>query len=137
MTFSVFIPEPKKRCSPAPPVLYWLSGLTCTDQNAKEKGHFFEAASKYNIAIVFPDTSPRVEGIAGQDDHWDFGSGAGFYVDATTDAYKKHYQMETYITKELPEVVDTFFRVDNSRSAISGHSMGGHGALSLFFKHPG
>lgn len=137
MTFSVFIPPQATRASPAPPVLYYLSGLTCNDQNAKEKGAFFEAAAKNHVAIVFPDTSARGVEIAGADESWDFGSGAGFYVNATTEAYQKNYNMDTYVTKELPEIVNNLFRVDSSRSAIFGHSMGGHGALSLHLKNPG
>jgi S-formylglutathione hydrolase len=106
MTFSAFIPTLESRRSPAPPVLYFLSGLTCTDQNAKEKGAMIQAAAKAGLALIWPDTSARGVEIAGQDDAYDFGSGAGFYINATTDAYKKHNNMETYITKELPEVVN-------------------------------
>jgi len=137
MTFSIFIPPQATRASPAPPVLYYLAGLTCNDNNGKEKGAFFEAAAKNHVAIVFTDTSARGVDIAGADESWDFGSGAGFYVNATTEAYKKNYNMDTYITKELPEVVNNLFTVDTSRSGIFGHSMGGHGALSLHLKNPG
>jgi S-formylglutathione hydrolase len=137
MTFSVFIPEPPTRTSPPPPVLYFLSGLTCSDENAKEKAAIFQHAAKAHLAVVWPDTSARGVDIAGQDDSWDFGTGAGFYVNATTEAYSKHYNMETYVTEELPDAVSQLFRVDTARAGITGHSMGGHGALSLHFKHPG
>lgn len=137
MTFSIFIPEQKKRCDAYPPVLYFLSGLTCTDENARTKAAFYEHAAQYGLAIVFPDTSARGVDIAGQDDSYDFGSGAGFYVNATTDAWKKHYNMYDYVTKELPKFIDAHFPVDVSRAAITGHSMGGHGALTLFLKNPG
>merc|ERR1712121_12405 len=102
MTFSVFLPTPLSRTAPPPPVLYYLSGLTCTDENARTKAHFAAEAAKLGLAVVFPDTSARPEvAIEGQDDSYDFGSGAGFYVDATTEKWKKHYNMYTYITKEL------------------------------------
>lgn len=102
MTFSIFVPALKNRCDPAPPVLYFLSGLTCTDENARTKSAIFEEAAKYGLAVVFPDTSARGVEIAGQDDSYDFGSGAGFYLNATTEAYKKNYNMYDYVTKELP-----------------------------------
>ena len=140
MSFSIFIPPSASRTSAPPPVLYYLAGLTCDDLRAGEKGAFFEAAAKNNVAIVFPDTSARTgkgEKIKGEDDSWDFGSAAGFYLNATTDAYKKNYNMETYLTKELPETVNQLFRVDINRAGIFGHSMGGHGAMSLHFRNPG
>lgn len=137
MTFSIFIPEAPSRTSPPPPVLYFLSGLTCTDENAKEKGGFLEPAARNNVVVVFPDTSARGVEIEGQNDSYDFGSGAGFYINATSEKYKKHFNMETYITKELPDIVNQLFRVDSNRTGITGHSMGGHGALSLHFKNPG
>jgi len=138
MTFSVFLPTPKSRTAPPPPVLYYLSGLTCTDENARTKAHFASEAAKHGLAVVFPDTSARPEvAIEGQDDSYDFGSGAGFYVDATTEKWKKHYNMYTYITKELPELVSGLFPVDGERRSITGHSMGGHGALICHLKNPG
>lgn len=117
--------------------MYYLSGLTCTDENAKTKGNLFEHASRYNLAVVFPDTSARGIEIEGQDDSYDFGSGAGFYLNATAMKWKKHYKMYDYITKELPQFISHLFTVNSSKTAISGHSMGGHGALSLHLKNPG
>merc|ERR1712055_1097395 len=112
MTFSVFLPDKPSRTSPPPPVLYYLSGLTCSDENARTKAHFAQEAARVGLAVVFPDTSPRPEvAIEGQDDSWDFGSGAGFYCDATTPKWSKHYQMYTYVTKELPELVSSLFPV--------------------------
>jgi S-formylglutathione hydrolase len=137
MTFSIFVPALKNRYDPAPPVLYFLSGLTCTDENARTKSAIFDEAAKYGLAVVFPDTSARGVEIAGQDDSYDFGSGAGFYLNATTEAYKTNYNMYDYVTKELPILVQNIFPVDTTRSAISGHSMGGHGAISLHLKNPG
>ena len=121
MTFSVFLPDQPSRNSPPPPVLYYLSGLTCSDENARTKAHFAQEAAKVGLAVVFPDTSPRGVDIptqvcshsksmsfrptTHQDDSWDFGSGAGFYVDATTNAWSGHYNMYSYVTKELPELI--------------------------------
>jgi len=118
-------------------VLYYLSGLTCTDENARTKTAIYEHAAKYGMAVVFPDTSARDVEIEGEGDSYDFGSGAGFYLNATEEKWKKHYNMYDYVTKELPEVIDLLFSVDSSRTAITGHSMGGHGALSLHLKNPG
>merc|ERR1739838_1037556 len=98
-------PERKQRLDADPPVLYYLSGLTCSDENARTKANFAQEAGKVGLAVVFPDTSPRGVNIPTQDDSWDFGSGAGFYVDATTEAWSVHYKMYTYITKELPELI--------------------------------
>lgn len=137
MTFSIFIPALKNRCDPSPPVLYFLAGLTCTDQNASTKSAIFEEAAKYGLAVVFPDTSARGVEIEGQDDSYDFGSGAGFYLNATTDKYKKNNNMYDYITSELPELIQNIFPVNTQQCAISGHSMGGHGALSIHLKNPG
>lgn len=94
-------------------------------------------AAKYGLCLVFPDTSARGVEIEGQDESWDFGTGAGFYVNAKTMKYKKHYNMHDYITKELPQVLNQLFNVDTSRAGLTGHSMGGHGAMSLHFRHPG
>lgn len=112
MTFSIYIPDEKKRAGQPPAVLTYLSGLTCTDENASTKGAFFEHANEHNIAIVFPDTSPRGVEIEGQDDSYDFGSGAGFYLNATTDKWKKHYNMYNYITKDLPDFLSAHFYLD-------------------------
>ena len=129
MTFSVFLPDQPTRNSPPPPVLYYLSGLTCSDENARTKAHFAQEAAKVGLAVVFPDTSPRGVNIPTQvcylskipcskpitlkDDSWDFGSGAGFYVDATTDAWSGHYNMYSYVTKELPELISVGFTLNN------------------------
>jgi S-formylglutathione hydrolase len=114
------------------PVLFYLAGLTCTGDNGAQKGFFNAAASKHGIAIVYPDTSPRGLDIQGEDDSWDFGSGAGFYVDATEEPWTKGYNMATYIVDELPKALfESFQPLDSSRVSITGHSMGGHGALTL------
>ncbi len=130
MNFSVFMPlQAQER---AVPVLYWLSGLTCTDENFVTKAGAQRAASEFGIAIVAPDTSPRGEGVADDPEGaWDFGLGAGFYVNATQSPWQEHYQMYDYVRHELPALVSNSFNVDASRTAISGHSMGGHGALTL------
>ncbi|KAK8055980.1 carbohydrate esterase family 1 [Apiospora rasikravindrae] len=121
------------------PVLIFLSGLTCTPNNCSEKGFFHAAASKAGLAVLYPDTSPRGADLPGEKDSWDFGEGAGFYINATAEPWKKHYNMETYVTKELPEAVFGAYgdKLDSSRVSITGHSMGGHGALTLFLKNPG
>lgn len=114
------------------PVLFYLSGLTCTGDNCADKGFFQAYASKNGIAIVYPDTSPRGANIEGEDESWDFGSGAGFYVDATEEKWRPNYNMYTYITEELPKALFASFEIlDSERVSIMGHSMGGHGALTL------
>jgi len=125
------------RTGPPPPVLYYLSGLTCSDENARTKAHFAAEAAKVGLAVVFPDTSPRGADIAGQEDSWEFGTGAGFYVDATAPEWSSHYNMYSYVTKELPDLVSGLFPVDPIKKSISGHSMGGHGAMVAHFKNPG
>ncbi|EMR63796.1 putative s-formylglutathione hydrolase protein [Eutypa lata UCREL1] len=140
MSVYVYLP-PAAISTPAQkvPVLTYLSGLTCTPDNCAEKGFFHAAASRQNIAVVYPDTSPRGAGVAGEADGWDFGTGAGFYVDATRAPWDANYRMETYIAKELPEALERQFGdvLDFGRAALTGHSMGGHGALTLFLKNPG
>lgn len=136
MAFSIYLPDPKQRGDPNPPVLYYLSGLTCTDENALTKSEFARYASKWGLAVVFPDTSARGTDVP-TGESWDFGQGAGFYVDATVEKWKKNYQNWTYITKELPEVVNSLFAVDGTKASITGHSMGGHGALVAFLRNPG
>ena len=135
MHFSIFLPpqaEQKKV-----PVLYWLSGLTCTDQNFVTKAGAQKYAAEHGIAIVCPDTSPRGEQVPDDPEQaWDFGLGAGFYVNATQQPWAKNYQMYTYVTEDLPGLVNANFSVDTSRTAISGHSMGGHGALTVALKNP-
>lgn len=135
MKFAIFLPS--KSDSVKVPVLYWLSGLTCTEQNFITKGHAQGYAEQYGIAIVAPDTSPRGCNIEGEEDSWDFGTGAGFYVNATEEKWKTNYNMFSYVTKELPSLVDANFPVLSHKAAISGHSMGGHGALICALKNPG
>lgn len=133
MEFSIFLPEgegPK-------PVLWYLSGLTCNWSNVTEKGEYREACARHGIVFVAPDTSPRGEGVA--DDSagaYDFGLGAGFYVDATEEPFAKHYQMRRYIEEELPALIAEHFPVDLNRQSITGHSMGGHGALTIALRNP-
>jgi len=119
--------------------LFYLSGLTCTGDNCAEKGGFQGPASKKGIAVVYPDTSPRGVNIKGEDDSYDFGSGAGFYVDATQTPWSTNYKMYSYITSELPSSLFSHFsdELDGEKVSITGHSMGGHGALTLFLKNPG
>ncbi|CAM6103625.1 unnamed protein product [Calypogeia fissa] len=135
MNFTIYFP-PKASGTPVP-ILYWLSGLTCTDENFIIKSGGQRAASKACVAIICPDTSPRGLNVEGEADSWDFGVGAGFYVNATQEKWK-NWQMYDYITKELPTVLKTHFEdLDTSRASISGHSMGGHGALTIYLKNPG
>ncbi len=129
MKFSAFLPKAAEKNKV--PVLYWLSGLTCTDENFVAKAGAQQFADKYGIAIVAPDTSPRGEGVADDPDGaWDFGLGAGFYLNATQEPYAKHYKMYDYVL-ELFELISTSFPVIKEKSAISGHSMGGHGSLII------
>ena len=135
MTFQVFLPEhtPGDRL----PVLWWLSGLTCTHENAMIKCHYHRACAERGIALVGPDTSPRGEDVP-DDEAYDFGKGAGFYVDATQDPWAQHFQMRSYVEQELPELLAAeFSMLDLSRQGISGHSMGGHGALTVSLRNPG
>ncbi len=134
MEFSVFVP-PAAAKGPVP-VVYYLSGLTCTQENVTTKGGFQRIAAELGLCIVCPDTSPRGAGYAGEDDSYDFGSGAGFYVDATEAPWSGMYRMYSYVTKELPALISANFPVDASRTGIFGHSMGGHGALTIALKNP-
>jgi S-formylglutathione hydrolase len=119
-------------------VLYWLSGLTCTDENFVTKAGAQHYASQHGIAIVAPDTSPRGEGVPDDPEGaYDFGLGAGFYVNATEEPWSEHYRMYDYIVEELPVLVAGNFPIDTSGVGISGHSMGGHGALTIALKNPG
>ncbi len=138
MTFALFLPpQVEATAGTTVPVLYWLSGLTCTDENFCQKAGAFRLAAELGLAIVAPDTSPRGEGVPGDPDGaWDFGLGAGFYVDATEQPWVRHYRMHDYVTRELPELVEAAYPV-NDRRSISGHSMGGHGALVCALRHPG
>jgi len=137
MNFSLFVP-PKALDGEQCPVLYFLSGLTCTEQNFITKCGFQKYASQHNLIVVGPDTSPRGVNIPGEDDAYDFGSGAGFYLNATQDPWKTNYRMFNYVTDELPSLVESEFSfvLPYSRS-ITGHSMGGHGALICSLKKPG
>ena len=136
MTFSIFLPPQAEQGKV--PVLYWLSGLTCTDENFVTKAGAQRYAAELGIAIVTPDTSPRGEGVPDDPEGaYDFGLGAGFYVNATQAPWSDHYHMYDYISCELSALVAAQFPVDDSRVGISGHSMGGHGALTIALKNPG
>ncbi|MDG2087659.1 MAG: S-formylglutathione hydrolase [Arenicellaceae bacterium] len=135
MQFSVFLP-PQAELGPVP-VIYWLSGLTCSDQNFVTKAGAQQYASEFGVAIVCPDTSPRGDGVPDDlDGAWDFGLGAGFYLNATQQPWADHYQMYSYVVDELPALIEANFSVDSTRLSISGHSMGGHGALTIALKNP-
>ena len=134
MTFQVFVPEHRE--GEKLPVLWWLSGLTCTHENAMIKCHYHKACAENGVILVGPDTSPRGEGVP-DDEAYDFGQGAGFYVNATQDPWARHFQMRRYVEEELPALVAGSFPVDMDRQAISGHSMGGHGALTVSLRNPG
>lgn len=134
MTFAVFLP-PQAEHGPVP-VLWYLSGLTCTHQNVMDKGEYRRLAAELGIAIICPDTSPRGDDVADEQDNWQFGKGAGFYVNATQEPFSKHYQMARYIELELPALIAQNFPVDMSRQSITGHSMGGHGAITISLRNP-
>jgi len=135
MKCSIYLP-PKADLEKVP-VLYWLSGLTCTHENFITKAGAQQTASELGLMLVAPDTSPRGAGVDGEDDHYDLGTGAGFYINATSEKWAQNYRMEDYIIHELPKVIKENFPVLSERQAIFGHSMGGHGALTLALKHPG
>ncbi|WP_024644407.1 S-formylglutathione hydrolase [Pseudomonas syringae] len=136
MVFAVYLP-PQAEQGGKLPVLYWLSGLTCTDENFMQKAAAHRLAAELGIIIVAPDTSPRGADVADDPDGaWDFGQGAGFYLNATEAPYARHYQMHDYVVKELPALIETHFPASQARS-ISGHSMGGHGALVCALRNPG
>lgn len=134
MTFALFLPEEAQQ-GPVP-LMWFLSGLTCTHENAMTKAGAQAWAAEHGIAVVFPDTSPRGEDVA-DDDAYDLGKGAGFYVNATQDPWAPHFQMWDYIVDELPALLGENFALDMDRQAICGHSMGGHGALTLAMNLPG
>ena len=134
MTFAVFVP-PQAAQGPLP-VLWYLSGLTCTHANVMEKGEYRAAAAAHGVIIVAPDTSPRGGDVPDEPENWQFGSGAGFYLDATQAPYATHYRMYSYIVDELTALIAAQFPADMSRQGIFGHSMGGHGALTIALKHP-
>ncbi|GHD40786.1 S-formylglutathione hydrolase [Marinobacter persicus] len=134
MVFAIYLPPQAE--TQKVPVLYWLSGLTCTDENFMQKAGAQRVAAELGIALVAPDTSPRGTDLPGEHESYDFGSGAGFYVNATREPWSAHYNMYDYVTEELPALIEQHFPVTEKR-AISGHSMGGHGALICALKNPG
>jgi S-formylglutathione hydrolase len=135
MTFSVYVPP--HRAGAKLPVVWYLSGLTCTHANVTEKGEFRRACAELGLMFVAPDTSPRGEGVPGDPAAaYDFGLGAGFYVDATQQPFADNYRMWSYVTGELPELIAGHFPVHAGRQSILGHSMGGHGALTMALRHP-
>ncbi|MGB0843090.1 MAG: alpha/beta hydrolase-fold protein, partial [Pseudoalteromonas shioyasakiensis] len=133
MRFAIYLP-PHVSNGEKVPVLYWLSGLTCSDENFMQKAGAQQMAAELGIAIVAPDTSPRGDDVA-DDAGYDLGKGAGFYVNATQAPWNRHYQMYDYVVNELPEIIEAAFPVTQKR-AISGHSMGGHGALTIAMLNP-
>jgi S-formylglutathione hydrolase len=136
MNFSVYLP-PAAESGPVP-VLYWLSGLTCTDENFVQKAGAQQYAARHGVAIVAPDTSPRGDGVPDDPDGaYDFGLGAGFYVNATQAPWSQHYHMYDYVVSELPELINASLPIDSARCSLFGHSMGGHGALTIALKNPG
>jgi S-formylglutathione hydrolase len=134
MTFSIFVPDhaPGTKL----PVLWYLSGLTCTHANVTEKGEFRAACAEHSLIFIAPDTSPRGDTVP-DDEGYDFGQGAGFYVDATQAPWAANFRMRSYIEDELPDLVAQHFPVDLARQGITGHSMGGHGALTIALRNPG
>lgn len=134
MTFAVYVPPHAE--GERLPVLWYLSGLTCTHANVMEKGEYRKAAAAHRVIIVCPDTSPRGEGVADDPQNWKLGCGAGFYMDATQAPWAKNYRMYSYITEELPKLIASHFPADMTRQSIFGHSMGGHGALVMALRNP-
>ena len=134
MRFSVFLP-PAAKAGPVP-ALYYLAGLTCNEEHLPTKGGALALAAELGLALVACDTSPRLTRFPGDDDSWDFGIGAGFYLDATMEPWAASYRMETHVTRELPAWVEARFPIRQDRRGIFGHSMGGHGALTLALRHP-
>jgi S-formylglutathione hydrolase len=134
MTFAVYVP-PQAISAPCP-VLWYLSGLTCTHANVMEKGEYRRMAAELGLIIVCPDTSPRGNDVPDELTNWQMGKGAGFYLDATEAPWAENYRMYTYVTQELPAFISQHFRVDMDRQGIFGHSMGGHGAMTIALKDP-
>lgn len=135
MTFSVYLPTQTQNNKV--PALYWLSGLTCTDDNARTKAGMQRYAAEHGIALIFSDTSPRGVDVANESERYDLGQGAGFYVNATQVPWSKHYQMYDYVTQELPDLIENNLPILPNVKSISGHSMGGHGALICALTNPG
>lgn len=135
MTFAIYLP-PQVKSGKRLPALYWLSGLTCTHENFIIKAGAQRYAAEHGLILVVPDTSPRNTGIPGEKDNEHLGEGASFYVNATQAPWNKHYQMFDYVTEELPKLIEDNFPVDREKRSISGHSMGGHGALISFLRKP-
>lgn len=134
MRFGLFVP-PQAEKGPVP-ALFYLAGLECTEETFLIKAGAVRLAAEYGLMLVAPDTSPRGAGVAGEDDDWDLGTGAGFYVDATAAPWNKHYRMYSYVTEELPALIEANFPARPDRRGIFGHSMGGHGALVVALRHP-
>ncbi|WP_414565127.1 MULTISPECIES: S-formylglutathione hydrolase [unclassified Anabaena] len=134
MRFAVY--QPPQATQQPVPILYFLSGLTCSEENFMAKSGAQRYASEYGLMLVAPDTSPRNTGIAGEDDDWDFGTGAGFYVDTTEKPWSQHYQMYSYVVEELPTLIAANFAIEPNKQGIFGHSMGGHGALVCAMRNP-
>ena len=134
MRFAVY--EPPQAAKGPVPVLWYLSGLTCNWSTVMEKGNLQAAAARHGVIVIAPDTSPRGEDVS-DDESYDLGQGAGFYLTATQAPWAKHFRMDQYLTDELPQIIAEHFPADMSRQGIFGHSMGGHGALTLHLKHPG
>ncbi|HEX8064185.1 MAG TPA: S-formylglutathione hydrolase [Allosphingosinicella sp.] len=135
MTFGIYLP-PEAEAGALLPVLWFLSGLTCTHANVVEKGQYQRVCAELGLILAAPDTSPRGPDVPDEPDY-DFGQGAGFYVDATQEPFAKNYRMASYVAAELPDLIAAEFPADMSRQGITGHSMGGHGALTLALRHPG
>ena len=136
MTFAVYVPDHAPGAKL--PVLTYLSGLTCTHANVMEKGEYRRACAEHGIILVAPDTSPRGDNVPDTaPEEYDFGKGAGFYLDATQEPWANHYNMRSYIEKELPALIAQHFPVDSDRTSLFGHSMGGHGALTIGLRNPG
>src|SRR5687768_13789109 len=134
MAFAVYLPPQAEAGDPLP-LLWYLSGLTCTHANVMEKGGYQRVCAELGLILVAPDTSPRGEGVP-DDPSYDFGQGAGFYVDANQEPWAANYRMFSYLTAELPDLIAAAFPADMARQSIAGHSMGGHGALTLALRHP-
>ncbi len=135
MRFAVYLPPQAERRRV--PVLWYLAGLTCTEETFMIKAGAQRVAAELGLALVAPDTSPRGVPLPGDSDNWDFGVGAGFYLDATEPPWSRHYRMYSYVTRELPALVEAHFPLDAARQGIFGHSMGGHGALTIALRNPG